>query len=132
MPSIKRNRFDIVFSDYIRYRDKWTCQRCNKKYPVKTRGLQCSHFYGRRSYATRFEPANAMALCYRCHIHVAEYPMEHVDLWESKFSKEETDRINYLHYQTNVKKNQIETEETYQKLRRMLNEEKGEGFTSIK
>lgn len=120
MAAIKRTKWDIVFSDYIRYRDNWTCQRCGKKYEIKSRGLHCSHFYGRRTYATRFEPANAMALCYRCHIHVGEYPMEHVDLWESRFTKEETDRINYLHYRTIVKKNQIETEEKYKELKEML------------
>jgi hypothetical protein len=65
-----------------------------------------------------------MALCYGCHIHVGSFPMDHVNLWEEKFSKKETDYINKLHNQSSVKKKDIATEETYQKLRRMLDEER--------
>ena len=61
--AIKRTKWDVVFSNYIRYRDNWTCQRCKKQYIEKSQGLHCSHFYGRRSWATRIEPCNAMALC---------------------------------------------------------------------
>ena len=95
--AIKRTKWDIVFSDYIRNRDNWTCQKCGKKYHEKSAGLHCSHFYGRRSWATRIEPANAMALCYGCHLHVGSFPMDHVHLWEKKFTKKETDKINKLH-----------------------------------
>jgi len=89
--AIKRTKWDVVFSNYIRYRDDWTCQRCNKKYPEKSQGLHCSHFYGRRSWATRIEPCNAMALCFGCHQHVGSFPKDHVELWESKFTEEEKD-----------------------------------------
>ena len=130
--AIKRTKWDAVFSDYIRFRDNWTCQRCGKKYPEKSQGLHCSHFYGRRSWATRIEPANAMALCYSCHIHVSSYPMDHVDLWENKFTKKETDEVNSLHRFGLIKKKEIATEENYQKLRRLLDEEKNKGFTKSK
>ena len=124
--AIKRTKWDAVFSDFIRYRDKWTCQRCKVKYVEKSRGLHCSHFYGRRSWATRIEPANAMALCYSCHIHVGSFPMEHVDLWEGKFSKKETDKVNKLHNQSLVKKKDIATDESYELLKKMLEEIKNE------
>lgn len=120
--AIKRTKWDAVFSDYIRYRDNWTCQRCNKKYIEKSQGLHCSHFYGRRSWATRIEPCNAMALCYGCHQHVSSFPKNHVNLWESKFSNEEIDRINYLHNRNHsiIKKKDIATEENYKLLKLML------------
>ena len=118
--AIKRTKWDAVFSDLIRYRDGWKCQRCNRQYEVKSKGLHCSHFYGRRSWATRLEPANAMALCHGCHQHVSSFPMDHVDLWEKKFTKKETDHINYLHNQAIVKKKDIATEENYKILQLML------------
>ena len=130
--AIKRTKWDIVFSDYIRNRDNWTCQKCGKKYHEKSAGLHCSHFYGRRSWATRIEPANAMALCFGCHLHVGSFPMDHVHLWEEKFTQKETDNINKLHNQSLVKKKDIATEENYQKLRRMLNAEKDKGFARVK
>ena len=120
--AIKRTKWDAVFSDYIRYRDNWTCQRCGKKYIEKTSGLHCSHFYGRRSWATRIEPANAMALSFGCHQHVSSFPYEHIDLWLSKFSKEEIDRVKYLHNRNHslIKKKDIATEENYKLLKMML------------
>ncbi len=123
--AIKRTKWDVVFSNYIRYRDNWTCQRCGVKYPPKSKGLHCSHFYGRRSWATRIEPTNAMALCHGCHQHVSSYPFDHVDLWENKFSKEETEYIHWLHRNFNIKKREIATEENYQKLKTMLEEVSG-------
>ena len=118
--AIKRTKWDVVFSNYIRYRDNWTCQRCNKKYPEKSQGLHCSHFYGRRSWATRLEPANAMALCFGCHQHVVSFPKDHVELWELRFTEEEKDYVNRLHIDFNIKKKDIATEENYKLLKMML------------
>ena len=118
--AIKRTKWDVVFSNYIRYRDDWTCQRCHKKYPEKSQGLHCSHFYGRRSWATRLEPANAMALCFGCHQHVGSFPKDHVELWELRFTEEEKDYVNRLHIDFNIKKKDIATEENYKLLKMML------------
>lgn len=65
---IKIRRADKVFSEYIRSRDNWTCQRCQKKYPEGSQGLHCSHYWSRRNESTRFEPDNCIALCYGCHM----------------------------------------------------------------
>ena len=118
--AIKRTKWDVVFSDYIRYRDNWTCQRCNKKYIEKSQGLHCSHFYGRRSWATRIEPCNAMALCFGCHQHVSSFPKDHVNLWESKFTEEEKDYINDLHKNFSIKKRDIATKENLEHLKHLL------------
>jgi len=66
---IKILKEDACFSKFIRARDK-KCQRCGS--PVEFRGdipisHQCSHFYSRGKWATRFCPINCCTLCYACH-----------------------------------------------------------------
>ena len=90
---MKRSKWDKVFSDAVRTRDKWSCQRCKKYYPSgKRRGLHCSHFYGRAKYSTRFDFDNAEALCYGCHQYLGSHPEEHrkhkmIKIGKSKFQK---------------------------------------------
>ena len=67
MPKIKIDKADEVFSNYIRQRDNWTCQRCGKRYKPPTKALHCSHFFGRGRESTRYDPDNCIALCYGCH-----------------------------------------------------------------
>ena len=90
---MKRSKWDKVFSDAVRTRDKWSCQRCNKYYPSgKRQGLHCSHFYGRAKYSTRFDFDNAEALCYGCHQYLRSHPEEHrkhkmIKIGKSTFQK---------------------------------------------
>lgn len=58
---------DAAFSDYIRARAGYRCQRCGTQYKAKSNGLQCSHNFSRRYYNIRFHPDNALALCHNCH-----------------------------------------------------------------
>ncbi len=71
MKKIKISGLDKKFSDWIRHRDNWTCQRCkrihNKYSPRSKMGLHCSHFFGRARKSTRFDPENCDALCAACH-----------------------------------------------------------------
>ena len=90
---MKRSKWDKVFSDAVRTRDKWSCQRCNKYYPSgKRQGLHCSHFYGRAKYSTRFDFDNAEALCYGCHQYLGSHPEQHrkhkmIKIGKSTFQK---------------------------------------------
>ena len=90
---MKRSKWDKVFSDAVRTRDKWSCQRCNKYYPSgKRQGLHCSHFYGRAKYSTRFDFDNAEALCYGCHQYLGSHPEDHrkhkmIKIGKSTFQK---------------------------------------------
>lgn len=77
MPKIKIDKADKVFSQYIRTRDNWACQRCGKQYPEKSQGLHCSHFQGRGKENTRFNEQNADAMCYGCHMYFTANPAEH-------------------------------------------------------
>lgn len=58
---------DLAFSDYIRARANYCCERCGKQYPKKSTALQCSHHFSRRFYSIRYHPDNAAALCHHCH-----------------------------------------------------------------
>ena len=71
MKKIKITGLDKKFSDWIRHRDNWTCQRCkhvHNKFSARSKmGLHCSHFFGRARKNTRFDPQNCDALCAACH-----------------------------------------------------------------
>jgi len=65
---IKIDSTDTLFSNYIRLRDGYICQRCGTYYPEGKRGgLHCSHYFGRARENTRFDPENCDALCFGCH-----------------------------------------------------------------
>ena len=74
---IKISKQDRLFSKYIRERDNWTCQACNKTFERNTGLLDNSHFMGRRFYATRFDEDNCKALCKSCHLTIGEDPVKH-------------------------------------------------------
>lgn len=65
--SFTHTKADLAFSNYIRARANYCCEKCGTQYPEKSTGLQCSHHYSRRYYSIRFNPDNAMALCHHCH-----------------------------------------------------------------
>lgn len=68
---IKISKLDKLFSDWIRTRDGWICQKCNHwKNPhisSSRMGLHASHYFGRAKWSTRFEPLNVDSLCLACH-----------------------------------------------------------------
>lgn len=73
---MKRDATDARFSDIIRERDEWTCQRCGRQYdPHPGPALACAHIFSRGKPATRFDPENACALCYGCHRHLDTHPV---------------------------------------------------------
>lgn len=77
---MKLHDADKLFSQYIRTRDGWQCQRCGS--PFHT---QCAHIIGRSYRAIRFSPHNALALCQGCHVYMTHRPLEWQDWVEEKF-----------------------------------------------
>lgn len=67
---LKLRPSDVIFSQYIRKRDK-ACCRCGSPVSFNQNALpvshQASHFFGRAREATRFEPNNVDTLCHGCH-----------------------------------------------------------------
>ena len=77
---MKRDKYDIAFSQLVRERAEWTCECCHKHYPEGARnGLECSHFFTRSRKSTRWHPLNAAAHCTKCHFHLGGNPIEFSD-----------------------------------------------------
>ena len=72
----RRDKTDVLFSNLIRRRAKWTCQVCGRYFPEGARqGLHCSHHFSRRKKSVRFSPINASAACFHCHQTLGENPV---------------------------------------------------------
>lgn len=76
-PKLKRPRkpslhtLDSLFSQAVRQRDSYTCQRCGTRYAKGSSGLHASHFIGRANRSTRWCFDNVDALCNGCHQYIA-------------------------------------------------------------
>ena len=90
---IRRTAEDARFSLMIRERDQWTCMRCRKQHAEKSQGLHCAHHFTRRTRATRFDPDNAMALCYGCYQFVDSHAAEKEALWRERIGDEAYDAL---------------------------------------
>ncbi len=68
--TIKLDKADKVFSQYIRLRDK-KCMRCKSVVQLNENDLpishQASHYFGRGAENTRYDPENVDCLCASCH-----------------------------------------------------------------
>jgi len=97
---IKRTTADKLFSEIIRERDGWACQRCHKVYnkydPHSRMGLHCAHNRGRANYNTRFNENNAVALCYGCHQYLGSNPKEHEEFFTCFFGEDVVSSIHEL------------------------------------
>lgn len=74
--AIKRDAADKWFSDVVRARVNWKCESCDKAYGGRHAGIHCAHIYGRANKAVRWDLDNAVSLCYTCHRHFTENPIE--------------------------------------------------------
>lgn len=72
---LKITAADKAFSQCIRQRAGWRCERCGSQ--PAPQGLHCSHFHGRGKWSVRFDPENAEALCYGCHRLMGSQPEAH-------------------------------------------------------
>ena len=91
---IRRDKRDALFSELVRERANWTCEGCGKA--SERRFLQCAHIFGRRHRTTRFSPQNALCLCFGCHRHFTENPVEFANWCAEKFGKKEMERLGRL------------------------------------
>ena len=83
-----KGKLDALFSLYIRIRDKWTCRRCHKPQPYKSRGYHCAHFKRRGIQATCWDPTNAVGLDHGCHKYLDEHPAEKKKWFIAEFGEE--------------------------------------------
>jgi len=98
---IKITALDRLFSQYIRERANWKCERCGRDYSPNNGRLHCSHFHGRRKKSVRWEPENAMAACFTCHQWLTENPEGHTAFFKKRLGEK---RFNALLIQANTPK----------------------------
>lgn len=120
--ALKRDKFDIAFSNLIRARDNYTCTKCGTYYPEgNRRGLDCSHYWGRSRHSVRWDTENADTHCRGCHQFLSANPHLFKE-WKIKQLGEK--KYNDLMRRANsVKKwGKLEKEEMYKELKRKLQE----------
>ena len=79
---IRRDALDILFSQYIRLRDR-VCQYCGRSGRLET-----SHFHSRRKRSVRFDPENSCALCFSCHTFLSGNPYAHTEFFKKRLGSE--------------------------------------------
>jgi hypothetical protein len=115
---IRIDKRDTIFSKIIRLRAKWNCERCGRYFPFGN-GLQCSHFFSRRHQSTRYDPDNAAAHCFACHMRLGSNPIEFT-AWIKQYLGDVRYEALQLRHNTIVKRTKVELEELYQHLKEQL------------
>ena len=95
--SIKLDKADIAFSLYIRLRDG-KCVYCGKlgtpdKEGRCIKGLDTSHFWGRRRESVRYDPQNADTLCRYHHQYFGSNPGEYAEWKLAQLGQKEYDLL---------------------------------------
>ena len=78
---------DTIFSNYIRQKAGWRCEKCAKICRldgVWLSKLEASHYFGRGHENTRFDTENVYSLCFNCHKRMGGYQKNEqgeYDLW---------------------------------------------------
>ncbi len=97
---IRLDPLDVLFSRLVRLRAMKLvhgCERC-LTWKEDYKKLQCSHFFGRRRRSVRWNEDNACGLCFSCHQHFTENPLEHTE-W---FKKRLGEKFELLEIQANM------------------------------
>lgn len=91
---VKIDPLDKLFSEYIRKKaaQNGGCEYCGK--PTDWKGLQTSHFHGRRKRSVRYDPDNACGLCFSCHLHLGENPYVHTEFFKKRLGSERFEQLN--------------------------------------
>lgn len=90
---------DEWFAKCVKERAEWTCERCGKYYPEgHRRGLDCSHYFGRRSRSTRWHPDNAFAHCRGCHQYLGSNPLYFTQWVRDQLGDERHDWLMRRHH----------------------------------
>lgn len=93
---MKITKEDKVFSEYIRLRAGYKCERCGVLHERGV-GLHCSHYMGRMNQATRFEEDNGDSLCYGCHSYFEERKQTEYRDWKiRKLGKKRVEEIEQM------------------------------------
>lgn len=112
---IRIDKRDTVFSKLIRLRARFNCEKCGKYFPLG-HGLQCAHIFSRRHQSTRYDPDNAVALCFTCHQYFGEHPTIFT-AWVKKHLGDYRYEALEARHATVVKRTKADAEALYQHLK---------------
>ena len=112
---IRIDKRDTVFSKLIRLRARWNCDRCGRYFPMG-HGLQAAHIFSRRHQSTRYDPDNAIALCFADHQYFGENPTIFT-AWVKKHLGDVRYEALQLRHMLIVKRTKADAEELYQHLK---------------
>jgi len=119
MSGIKIDPLDKLFSDYIRTRDGWECQRCLwlsqqgmghrsvfrppkrlidkfPQYDNRSRnamGLHNMHCFSRKKNSVRWNEKNCLAGCYGCHSYLDRHPKEKYAFFKEILGEKEFENL---------------------------------------
>ena len=92
IPKLKK-KLDVVFSKYIRVRDRNICFTCGYK---REKGMQCGHFVPRQYNSTRYSELNNHAQCYVCNMLYGGQPDIYALKLEKKYGEGTVKKLNAL------------------------------------
>ena len=98
---IKRDKLDILVSEYIRKKSGGYCERCGKYYGWKR--LHTCHFHGRSRRSVRYDEDNLVALDFGCHQFLDSQPLEKVEFFKVRLGEDRFDMLNSRMRQTHPK-----------------------------
>ena len=93
---LKRSKADKLFSDLVRLKAGYNCERCYVHHDPPTSALHCSHYWGRQNKSVRFNEDNASSLCYGCHRYLGSNPQEHREFMLKKLGHQKLEQLDKI------------------------------------
>ena len=93
---IRRDKYDILFSELVRERADWICESCNVDLKHDQGKLHCSHVFGRRHQGTRIHYWNGVAHCNKCHEKLGQNPIDFAEWYKAVFGERQYDLLRAL------------------------------------
>ena len=91
---MKRSADDARWSEEIRKRAGYVCEKCGKYYGPGHRGLHAAHIFGRGNKTTRWDLDNGVALCMKDHLYWAHSnPLEFAEWVKERMGQEKYDEL---------------------------------------
>jgi len=94
--SIKRDKYDTLFSFLVRERTDWRCEYCGRGFRHDIGALHCSHLFGRAKQSVRVHPWNAFAHCAGCHERLSQHPVEFAEWARNKLGQQRYDALRVM------------------------------------
>ena len=91
---ISIRKSDALFSQYLRKKRGYRCEKCGRQYREGERNFGVSHFWGRRNENVRYDENNCDVLCNMpCHQFFEENPENYREWKLKKLGKKEYTKL---------------------------------------